>query len=318
MGLFTLGSLRPPVTATAQQDPLPSWNDGPAKRAIMAFVAQVTTPGAGFVPVEQRVATVDNDGTLWQEQPTAELVFALTRLRTLARQDSTWRTRQPVKAALEGDHEWLHHAGEQAVLELLGVTHGNISQEQFEADARAFLDTARHPKLGRSYVELTYGPMHELLALLKENDFQVWISSGGTLEFMRVFAPRVYRIPPSRVIGSVLKREARVRDGRMTLWRTRTVESVNDKEGKVVNIDRIIGQRPILVAGNVGSAGDVAMMHYSRGRAGPSLQLLVVHDDAQREFTYQERDTASIRAARAFGFTLVSMARDWKVVFGAP
>jgi phosphoglycolate phosphatase-like HAD superfamily hydrolase len=314
------GNGTPPAIDTSAvntlRDPLPSWNDGDAKRAIFEFVSRVTRQGADYRPPAERIAIFDNDGTLWQEQPTVEAMFSIGRVARLAERDPTLRQRQPFKAALERDMAYLHGAGEKAALELLMASHANMAQEEFAREARAFLDTARHPTLDRRYTELAYRPMLELLEYLRSHQFRIWISSGGTVDFIRVFADEVYGIPPERVIGSALKREARLHGRKLLVWRLPLLESINDQDAKAVNIDRIIGLRPILVAGNVRSGGDIGMMQYSNGRAGASLQILIDHDDDAREFAYQERDTVSLKAARAYGYTVVSMRRDWRSVFG--
>jgi len=302
----------PPPTV----DPLPSWTDGAVKQAVVDFVGRVTTPGGpDFVPAAERIATFDNDGTLWQEQPVVEAVFAIGRLKALAARDSTLRERQPFKAVLEGDRAYLAREGERALLELLAATHAGMTQEVFAGEAPAFLDTAAHPELGRRYVDLVYQPMLELLAYLRASGFETWICSGGTVDLMRAFAGEKYGIPAQQIIGSEFKRESRVQDGRLVIWRLDTLDTFNDKAMKPVNIDRQIGRRPLFVAGNVRSGGDVAQMQYSKGRAGPSFQLMIDHDDAAREFAYAEKDSGSLKAARQYGFTVVSMRRDWKTVF---
>ena len=299
-------------------DPLPSWNDGPAKRAILEFVERVTRAGgADFVPVADRIAVFDNDGTLWQEQPVVEGVFTLQRVKARVAREPSLAQREPFKALVERDREYFTTHGERAIAELFVAANGGMTQETYAAEARAFVDTARHPKLGARYVDLTYQPMRELLAHLRANGFQTWLCSGGTSDFMRTFAMTAYEIPPERVIGSEFRRQARMDGGKLVIWRLDTLETLNDKEAKPVNIDRQLGRRPLLVGGNVRSGGDIAQMQYSKGRTGPSLQLLVDHDDAQREFAYAERDSASLTAARRYGFTVVSMKRDWKTVFGS-
>ncbi len=317
---LALATCVPMQAQTRLPDPLPSWNEGPTKAAILDFVRRVTTEGgADFVPVEDRIATFDNDGTLWSEKalPT-EVYFVLARVRELAASDPSLRQRQPFKAALEGDAAYFHEAGASAIAQLLAATHGGMTQEAFATEVERFLDTGIHPTLGRPYTATAYPPMLELLAYLGANGFQTWISSGGTLDFIRVFAPRVYGIPSERTIGSEISRESRRVGGRLVVWRLGKIEQVNDKEGKPVGIDRHIGKRPVFVAGNVMSGGDVAMMEYSRGRSGPSFQLLVNHDDAVREFAYAEKDGASLRAAATNGFTVVSMKNDWRVIFAEP
>ena len=313
--LLALGVFFAPL-AHAQSDALPSWNDGQTKKAITAFVHRVTNAGGpDFVPLPERIAVFDNDGTLWAEKPLPnEIYFLLSRVKELAAKDPTLRERQPFKAALEGDAAYFHEVGAKAVLELLLATHSEMSQEQFAATARRFLQAERHPKLSRPYTATIYQPMIELLAYLRANGFQTWICSGGTADFMRVFTTQTYGIPPERIIGSVIKRDSRVLDGRRVVWLLPQIDSVNDKEFKPVNIDRQIGIRPTFVGGNVGNGGDIAMMEYSKGRTGASFQLLINHDDEVREFAYVEKDNFSIDAAKKNSFAVVSIKSDWKTV----
>ncbi|RJG05714.1 haloacid dehalogenase-like hydrolase [Noviherbaspirillum cavernae] len=303
----------------AQKDPLPSWNDGPTKQTILGFVRRVTTEGsADFVPIADRIATFDNDGTLWAEKPLPnEVYFVFARVHEMAARDPSLREKQPFKAVLENDVAYFQQHGAKAIVELLVATHGNLTQEQFAAEVRRFLDTQHHPKLNRPFTATAYAPMLELLAYLRANGFQTWLCSGGTIDFMRVFSYQTYGIRPDQVIGTELKRESKVIDGRRVIWRLPAVESINDKETKPVGIDLHIGKRPVIAGGNVLSEGDIAMMEYSKGRQGPSLQLLIDHDDAEREFAYQEKDNVSLNAARQQGFTVVSVKRDWRNVFGA-
>ena len=303
--------------ATGQSDPLPSWNEGPVKRSIIEFVSRVTRPGGpGFVPTEQRIATFDNDGTLWVEKPLPnEVFFVVARVRELAAKDPTLKDKQPFKAVLEGDANYFHTEGEKALVALMTATHTGMTQEQFAEEARNFVATAKHPKLNRPFTSVAYQPMLELLAYLRANGFEIWLSSGGTIDFMRVFSQQVYSIPPERIVGTEFKRESRLIDNRLSVFRLPEIEHINDKEGKPVGIDRHIGMRPLFVGGNVLSGGDIAMMQYSKGRNGPSFQLLINHDDATREFAYQEKDNFSLNAAKTNGFTVVSMRSDWKTIF---
>jgi phosphoserine phosphatase len=300
----------------AKADPLPSWNDGPVKQAILGFVARVTMEGSSdFLPEEERIAVFDNDGTLWQEKPAVQGAFLVERVKALAAKDPSLRQRQPFKAVLEGDVDTLMEGGEKALMELFAATHANMTQEQFQAEVSQFLKTARHPKLGVPYTQLAYQPMLELLQYLRDNGFQTWISSGGGIDFMRVFSEEVYGIPPERVIGSSLEEKFEKRGGKDVLWREPRLDHLNDKEGKPVGNDLHIGRSPVFVAGNVRSGGDIAMLSASHQRRGPSFQLLINHDDAAREFAYQEKDSASLRAAKEGGWNVVSMRDDWKSVF---
>jgi phosphoserine phosphatase len=281
---------------------------------------RVTTEGSpDFTPVADRFAAFDNDGTLWIERPLPpEVYFIFERVRELVAKYPSLKERRPFKAALEGDVDYFHAAGKKAVLELLVATETGMDQERFAAEARQFLEKWRHPKLDRPFTEIAYQPMIELLAYLRRNGFQTWISSGGMIDFLRVFAPQVYGIPINQLIGTEVKLESRMVGDRLVIWRLPEIETVNNKENKPVGIDRHIGVRPIFVAANVGNAGDIAMMQYSKGRRGPSFQLLINHDDAAREFAYGERDNASLNAAKKYGFTVVSIKDDWKTVFVAP
>jgi phosphoserine phosphatase len=307
-----------PLRAGAE-DPLPSWKEGRAKRAIVEFVKRTTRAGsAEFVRPEERVAVFDQDGTLWAEQPVVQGAFVLWKLRQLAERDPSLRQRQPFRAALEGDLAYFHEDPEAKVMQLVAATHAGATDEEFAEDVRAFLDTARHPKLGVPYTQLTYRPMRELLDYLRANGFETWICSGGGVDFMRVYAERAYGIPPERVIGSGLRKELARRNRRGVLLRKAEVRTVNDKAEKPVNIDVQIGKRPVFAAGNVRSGGDVAMLEYSKGRAGPSFQIVVNHDDGAREFAYAEKDGATLAAAEANGFTVVSVKDDWATVFARP
>ena len=303
--------------ASPARDPLPSWNEGSAKRDIIAFVERVSTPGsADFVRLEERIATFDNDGTMWVEKPMpTEVYFVLNRLRELAADDSSWSRQQPFKAALAGDAAYFHEVGALGVLPLVLRAESGMTQEQFALEAHHFLATRRHPDMRESYTALVYQPMLELMRYLRQRGFQIWLCSGGTTDFMRAFASSTYGVSRDHVIGSELSRESRVIDGTRVIWRLDASAPPNDKELKPVNIDEHIGRRPLFAAGNVASGGDIAMLEYSRGRAGPSLQLLVHHDDATREYAYEERDGASLRAASTHGFVVVSMQRDWKIIF---
>src|SRR3569833_2131811 len=248
------------AAASAQTDPLPSWNDGAAKRAIVAFVQRTTSPGSpDFVAPEERVATFDNDGTLWVEKPLpTEVYFILARLRALAANDPSLRTRQPYKAALEGDADYFHAAGAKASVELVLKTETHMTQEDFARQAKAFLDTAWHPMRQARFTSLVYAPMLELLRYLEANGFQTWICSGGTTDFMRAFAPATYGIPTSRIIGSEFRRVSKIVDGRRIGWRDTGALPPNDKEMKAVSINKHIKHHPLLAAGNVMSGGDGA------------------------------------------------------------
>jgi phosphoserine phosphatase len=301
-------------------EPLPSWNDGPAKRAILAFVTKVTTPGGpDFVPPAERIAVFDNDGTLWAEQPLYfQLAFAIDRVKALAPQHPEWKTTQPFQAVLEDDRKALAAAGEHGIVELVMASHAGMTTDEFAATVRDWLAKARHPRFDRPYTEVVYQPMLELLAFLRANEFQTWIVSGGGVEFLRVFAEAVYGIPPQQVVGSSIATEYQVRDGRPVLVRLPKIAFVDDKAGKPVGIHQAIGRRPIAAFGN--SDGDLQMLQWTTLADGPRFGLLVRHTDAKREWAYDREspigrlDAALDEAARR-GWTVVDVERDWRVVF---
>ncbi|MHA7633450.1 HAD family hydrolase [Corallococcus sp. M7] len=304
-----------PLQALAA-DPLPSWNDGPVKQSIIDFVTRATTEGGpGYIPPEERIATFDNDGTLWQEQPVVQGAFLLEQVKAAVKEDASLAKRQPFKAVLEGDVALLSAMDEPQLMELFAVTHKGKTQDEFAREARAFFQTARHPKLGVPYTQLAYAPMLELLQYLRANGFQTWISSGGGTDFMRVVSEDTYGIPPQQVIGSDLREKFDEGNGHPVLRREARVEHVNDKAGKPVGIERHIGRRPVFAAGNVRSGGDIQMLQYTKEQPRPGFSLLINHDDAEREFAYQEKNDASLKAARDGGWIVVSMRDDWKRVF---
>lgn len=300
-------------------DPLPSWNDGPNKQAILDFVAAVTTEGGDrFVPERDRVAAFDNDGTLWTEQPLyTQAFFARDRIRALAPDYPEWQGEPPFKTILANDQEALAAMTKQELAAALAAAHAGMTTEEFAGIVGDWIGTAKHPRFDRPYTECTYQPMLELLAFLRANGFQTWIVSGGGVDFMRVFAEGVYGIPPAQVIGSSGKVQFEPRDGRPALVKLPELSSYDDKEGKPANIHLHVGRRPILAAGN--SDGDQAMLQYVTGRDGPSLALIVDHDDAQREYEYRisplGRLEAALAEAEQRGWTVVSMKDDWRTVF---
>ena len=299
--------------------PLPSWNDGPAKTAIIDFVARVTKSGGpDFVPAAARIAAFDNDGTLWCERPLQVQVFALDRLKELAAKDPTMKDRQPYKAFFEVDLKTIRELGKKAVFEVAVATHAGGTEEEFDRAAREWLASARHPKLGRPFTQCVYQPQLELLDYLRANGFKTFIVSGGGIDLMRAFAEDVYGIPPEAVIGSSVKTRFEVRDGRGVLVKLAELGSFDDREVKPQNIQLHIGSRPILAFGN--SDGDLAMLRYVKSGDGPRLALLLHHDDAEREFAY-DRDfelsplAEALDRAGEYGVTVASMKRDWKKVF---
>ncbi|MDX2167742.1 MAG: HAD family hydrolase [Deltaproteobacteria bacterium] len=308
------------VAHCAAPDPLPSWRNGAAKQRILAFVAAVTTAGGtDYVAPADRIAVFDHDGTLWTEQPAyVQLFFAIDRVRALAAQHPEWRERQPFKAALNGDLAGVAASGEAGLVELILATHAGMTTDQFASVVADWLATARHPTLGRRYVELVYQPMLELLAYLRANGFQTWIVSGGGIEFLRVFAEARYGVPPQQVIGSSVKTAYEVRDGRPAIVRLAAMDFVDDKAGKPVGINAFIGKRPIAAFGN--SDGDFEMLEWTTAGSGARLGMLVHHDDAARELAY-DRLSGVGRLARGLdeapqrGWTVVSMRDDWAAVY---
>lgn len=309
------------TAAQAQEDPLSSWNDGTPKTAILDFVAAVTTEGGpDFVPVDARVATFDNDGTLWVEHPMyAQLAFALDRVKALAPERPEWKTTQPFQAVLEGDMKALAAAGQKGLMEIVAATHTGISTEDFTQIASDWIATAKDPRWGKPYTELVYQPMLELLDYLRANGFRTYIVSGGGIEFMRPWTERVYGVPPAQVVGSSTETKFEIVDGKPALMRLPKIDFVDDGPGKPVGINAHIGQRPIAAFGN--SDGDMQMLQYATMAApGRTLGMIVHHTDAEREYAY-DRETDFGRLDKAMddapaeGWILVDMAKDWKAMF---
>ena len=304
-----------------RRDPLPSWNDGPAKQAIVEFVQSTTTQGGPqFVPPAERIATFDNDGTLWAEQPMYfQMLFALDRVKALAPQHPEWKDKQPFASVLKGDVNGALAGGEHAMVEIVMATHAGMTTEEFEKIVKDWLATARHPKFNRPYTELVYQPMVELLAYLRANGYKTFIVSGGGIEFMRPWTEKVYGIPPEQIVGSSIKTKYEVRDGKPVLVRLPEVDFIDDKAGKPVGINSHIGRRPIAAFGN--SDGDQQMLEWTQGGSGARLMMLVHHDDAAREFAYGAESKvgtfsdALMAEAKAKKWTVISMKNDWKHIF---
>jgi len=307
--------------APAQTDPLPSWNDGPAKRAIVAFV-NITTDKASpkFVPPAERVATFDNDGTLWAEQPLyVQLLFALDRVKALAPQHPEWKTKEPFASLLKGDVNTALAGGDRAIAEIVMATHAGMTTEQFEAIVKDWIATAKHPKTGRLYTEMVYQPMLELLTFLRANGFKTFIVSGGGIEFMRPWTEKVYGIPPEQVVGSSIRTKYEIRDGKPVLVRLPAIDFVDDKAGKPVGINSHIGRRPIAAFGN--SDGDRQMLEWTQASGSGRLMMLVHHDDAAREWAYGPESKIGtfsgslMTEARKQGWIVISMNNDWNRIF---
>jgi hypothetical protein len=300
-------------------DPLPSWNEGSAKKAIVDFVASATKKGSpDFVPAAERIAVFDNDGTLWAEKPMPfQAFFTLDRVKALAPQHPEWQTQEPFASLLKGDPKAALAGGERAVGQLLMATHAGMTTDEFEKIVVDWIATAKHPKTGRLFTEMVYQPMLELLAFLRANGFRTYIVSGGGIEFMRPWTERVYGIPPEQVIGSSVKLKFEMRDGKPVLVRLPEVNFVDDGPGKPVGIQMQIGRRPIAAFGN--SDGDLQMLQWTAAGPGPRLCLYVHHTDAEREWAYDRAPVGGFEKgldeAKARGWTMVDMKADWKRVF---
>ena len=301
-------------------DPLPSWNDGAAKRSIVEFVEKVTKPASpDFVPVPERIATFDNDGCLWAEQPMYfQAFFIFDRIKQLAPQHPEWKTKEPFASVLKGDMKSALAGGEHALLEMAMATHAGTTTEEFEQIVKDWLATAKHPTTRRPYTEMVYQPMLELLAYLRANGFKTFIVSGGGIEFMRPWTEKVYGIPPEQVVGSSIKTKFELRDGKPVLARLPELNFIDDKAGKPVGIQQHIGRRPIAAFGN--SDGDFQMLEWTTSGKGARFGMIVHHDDAAREWAY-DRESHIGRLDRGLdeapkrGWTVVGMKDDWRVVF---
>lgn len=295
-------------------DPLPSWNDGSLKTSIMAFVkAAVDSGSQGYIPIESRIATFDNDGTLWAEKPYVQELFAFYRVKKMVEANPELAKKQPFKAVVEHDKSFFEKGGDKALIELVGATHTGMTEDQFEAEAKDFVSTTVYPGRNVPLRQITYQPQIELLNYLRENGFKTFIVTGGTIELVRAVAPSLYGIPKEQVVGTSFK--YKFLDSTRNIQRLPALDLLNDKEGKPVGIQLHIGQRPVFACGNEGGAGDIAMLKYSQGNKYPSFQMIVNHDDAAREYAYQEKDSASLKAAAQNKWHVISMKNDWKDIF---
>ena len=303
-------------------DPLPSWSDGSAKQAIIEFVATVTKPGSPeFVPVAERIATFDNDGTLWAEQPMYfQFLFAIDRVKVLAPKHPEWKRKEPFASLLKGNLRCALSGDERLMAEIVMATHAGMTTAEFEQVVKDWIATAKHPKTGKLYTEMVYQPMLELLGYLRANGFKTFIVSGGGIEFMRPWTEKVYGIPPEQVVGSSIKTKFELRDGQPVLVRLPELNFLDDKVGKPVGINWHIGRRPIAAFGN--SSGDREMLEWTQAGGGARLMMLVHHDDAAREYAYDRGSRIGtlpdslLAEAKKSGWTVISMKNDWKRVFG--
>jgi hypothetical protein len=308
------------LAAAQAADPLPSWNDGKAKQSIVEFVKKATTPGTpDFVPEAERIATFDNDGCLWSEQPMYfQAIFAFDRVKELAPQHPEWKTQEPFASVLRGDLKTALAGGDKSLLEIVMATHAGMTTTEFEAIVEKWLSTARHPKTGRLYTEMVYQPMLELLAYLRANGFKTFIVSGGGIEFMRPWTEAVYGVPPDQVVGSSIKTQFKMTADGPVLVRLPEINFINDKEGKPVGINAHIGMRPVAAFGN--SDGDLQMLQWATAGKGARFGLLVHHTDAEREWAYDKQSSVgrldkALDEAASRGWTVVDMKSDWKVIY---
>jgi len=315
-GLLSVSAL----AQTAMTDPLPSWNDTATKKAIVTFVERVTKQGSpDLVPPAERIATFDNDGTLWAEQPIYfQLAFALDRVKALAPLHPEWKDKEPFASLLKGDLKGALAGGEAAIFEIVTVTHSGMTTDEFEKIVRDWITTAKHPVTGRLYTEMVYQPMLELLAYLRGNGFKTFIVSGGGIDFMRAFAERVYGVPPEQVVGSSGKLNFELRDGRPILMKLPELNFNDDKTSKPIGIQMHIGRQPIAAFGN--SDGDLQMLEWAKGGGGVRFALIVHHTDAEREWAYDRNSSIgrldrALEVAKAEGWTVVDMKNDWKTIF---
>ncbi len=308
------------LTPTRAQDPLPSWNDTAPKKAIIACVEKVTKEGSpDLVPPPERIATFDNDGTLWAEQPMYfQLLFALDRVKVLAPKHPEWKDKEPFASLLKGDVKGALAGGEPAIAQIVMTTHSGMTTEEFDQIVKDWIATAKHPKTGKLFTEMVYQPMLELLAYLRANSFKTFIVSGGGIEFMRPWTEKVYGIPPEQVIGSSGKTKLEMRDGKPVLVKLPEINFIDDKAGKPVGIQQHIGRRPIMAFGN--SDGDFQMLEWTTAGKGARFALIVHHTDAEREWAYDRQShigklDKTLDEASAKGWTVVNMKDDWQTIF---
>lgn len=307
------------VTSVAQET-LPSWNDGTAKSAIIEFVSAVTNEGgADYIAPADRIATFDNDGTLWSEQPFYfQLAFALDRVKALAPDRPEWKETEPFKSVLAGDMKGVLASGKKGLAQIIAATHAGTTTDEFEEIVEQWISTAKHPKTGKLYTSMVFRPMLELLDYLRVNQFKVYIVSGGGIEFMRPWTKATYGIPPENVVGSSIKTKYEVRDGVPVIIRLPEIDFIDDKAGKPVGIHKFIGKRPIAAFGN--SDGDFEMLEWATSGPGRRLGVIVHHNDADREYAY-DRDSHIGQLSRGLdegpsrGWVILSMKDDWKTIY---
>jgi phosphoglycolate phosphatase-like HAD superfamily hydrolase len=318
--VIVLALLAGAIPRVARADALPSWNDGPSKQAIVAFVTKVTAAGSpDFVPEPERIAVFDNDGTLWAEQPLYfQVFFAADRIRALAPQHPEWQSKEPYRSVLANGPKGLAAAGEHGTAEIMATTHAGMTTDEFRTIVEEWIATARHPTSGRPYTGMVYQPMLELLAYLRANGFKTFIVSGGGQEFMRPWTEKTYGIPPEQVVGSGGELRYQMEGGKPALMKLPKIALIDDRAGKPVGIQRFIGRRPIFAFGN--SDGDREMLEWTAAGDGPRFAGIVHHTDGEREWAY-DRDSKigtlaqALDQGRAQGWTIVDMKSEWKAIY---
>jgi len=318
--MFLFACTNKATTEKIGSDPLPSWNDGKTKSAIIDFVNDVTNPqSANFIEVADRIATFDNDGNLWLEQPVYfQLFFAIDRVKQLAPEHPEWKSEEPFKSLLENNLEEFAKSGEHGILEVVMATHAGMTTDEFEVIVKDWLATAKHPRFNRPYTDLVYQPMLELLDYLRANDFKTFIVSGGGIEFMRPWVEEVYGIPKNQVVGSSIKTKFVFKDGLPVIERLPEIDFIDDKEGKPLGINRFIGRKPVFASGN--SDGDLAMLQWTAAGEGKRFVMYLHHTDDVREWAYDRNSSIGrldkgLDEATEKGWTVIDMKNDWKVIY---
>lgn len=308
------------IENTKIADPLPSWNEGETKAAIINYVLDVTnTDSENFINIPDRIATFDNDGNLWSEQPAYfQLFFVIDRIKMLADDHPEWKNTQPYKAVLENNMEELATHGEHGLIKLVLATHAGTTSAEFETLVKEWLANAKHPRFNKHYTELVYQPMLELINYLQENNFKTFIVSGGGIEFMRQWVEEAYGIPRDQVIGSSIKTEYDYNNGNPVIKRSAEIDFINDKEGKPEGINKFIGRKPVFSSGN--SDGDLQMMRWAASNRLKSFMLYVHHTDSIREWAYDRKSKIGrldkgLDEAKEQGWTVIDMKKDWKVIY---
>lgn len=299
---------------TVTGDPLPSWNDGKLKSDIIAYVEKVTKEGGpDFIPEEDRIATFDNDGTLWAEKPYVQELFAFYKVKKMVEAKPELAQKQPFKAVVEKDKTFFEKGGDKALIELVAATHTGMTEDEFEASTKEFFAGAKYPGKNVPIKQIRYQPQLELLDYLRANGFKTFIVTGGTVELVRSISQDFYGIPKYQVVGTSFK--YKFDDATNNILREPALDLLDDKVGKPVGIQLHIGQRPVFACGNEGGAGDLAMLRYSQGSKHPSFQMIVNHNDSIREYSYQEKDNLSLSTAAKYKYHVISMKDDWKKIF---